>query len=88
METQLSRRTSHPPEAITRLQRELSDQLDGVVDFADLCAYLTPAIGDDRARVLIDLAQGLYDETLRVLEQRGAEIPDLLGAPPAPPAAS
>jgi hypothetical protein len=59
-----------------------------VVDFADLCAYLMPAVADDRARVLVELAQGLYDESLRVLEQRGSEIPDLLGAPPAPPAAS
>ena len=74
MNTQVSRRAPLPPEELTmRLKRELNDQLNGVVDFADLCAYLMPTNGNERAQVLIDVAQSLYDETLRVLEQRGSE---------------
>lgn len=62
---------SHTPGQIdTRLQRHLIGQLDGVVEFADFCAYLTPAGGAERSQMLIDLAQGLYEETLRGLEQR------------------
>jgi hypothetical protein len=72
MDTKVSRSAPRLPEEMTtRLQRELRNQLDGVVDFADLCAYLVSANGNKRAQVLIDVAQGLYDETLHVLEQRG-----------------
>jgi hypothetical protein len=58
-----------------RLQRDLTGQLDGVVEFADFCAFLAPASGGERAQQLIDLARGLYDETLRLLQERGQDEP-------------
>ena len=51
-----------------RLQRDLTDPFDGVVEFADFCAFLAPD-GGERAHHLIDLARGLYEETLRLLQQ-------------------
>jgi hypothetical protein len=51
-----------------RLQRDLTDQFDGVVEFADFCAFLAPG-GGERAQQLIDLARGLYEETLRLLQK-------------------
>jgi len=74
MNTRVRASALHPPgQNAARLQRELSDQLDGVVDFADFCSFLLPASGTERAQVLVDLAQDLYDETLRVLEHRDHE---------------
>jgi hypothetical protein len=51
-----------------RLQRVLSEQLEAVVEFADLCEFLTPS-GSERPQRLIDLAQTLHDETIGVLQQ-------------------
>jgi hypothetical protein len=51
-----------------RLQRGLTDQFDGVVEFADFCAFLAPD-GGERAQQLIHLARGLYEETLCLLQQ-------------------
>jgi hypothetical protein len=61
--------THRPVDA--RLQRDLRDQFDGVVEFADFCAFLAPASVGQRAQELIDLARGLYEDTLHLLEQRG-----------------
>jgi hypothetical protein len=72
MDTKTNSFVSQPHRQIdARLQRDLRDQFDGVVEFADFCAFLSPGGGGERAQQLIDLARGVYEETLQLLEQRG-----------------
>ena len=62
-----------------RFHRELRDQFDGVVEFADFCAFLAPASGGAQAERLVDQARFLYEETLRLLDERAPEpsrLPD------------
>jgi len=69
VDTGTSNLASQTPSLVdARLQRDLTDQFDGVVEFADFCAFLAPD-GGERAQQLIDLARGLYEETLRLAQQ-------------------
>lgn len=53
----------------SRAQQELSVQLDAVVEFADLCAFLTSTRVSDKAAQLVDLARSLYDVTVADLSR-------------------
>jgi len=44
---------------------ELRCQFESVVEFADLCAFLTAGRGSDRASQLVDVAESLLAEAMQ-----------------------
>jgi len=63
------RRLYAVPGVESRLQRELEEQLESVVAFADFCTFLTSNRVSERAEQLLDLARSLHAETTDDLQR-------------------
>lgn len=75
--THLNRPSKHawyaPQRTKSRVQQELSEQVDSAVAFADFCTFLTAGKTDVRAARLVSAAQALYDQTVEDLSRGGPE---------------